>query len=213
MSAQQGWEIAAGGVGFPVAVVADGVTDPPRLTQWGGEADAPCSVTLSHEKDDVQVTTYPEIMWGAELAEIWKDLSAFVESSFGFAWEARESAPLDSEGIEVLETTWTRTENGYLEFRAYEARPEKEIDERRARRERAASEAKHRVVALPLAGSLVQATVVGDTDMWSAGFEASREDGPLVVLLSGRAIAVDSLKLELVDDLMAHLGSAQAEQH
>lgn len=143
----------------------------------------------------------------------WKDLSAFVESSFGFAWEARETAPLDFEGLEVQETTWTRTENGYLEFRSYESRPEKEIDERRARRELAAAEAEHRVIALPLAGSLVQATVVGDTDMWSAGFEAARKDGPLVVLLSGRAIAVDSLKLELVDDLAAHLGAAKAEQH
>jgi hypothetical protein len=212
-SAQQGWEIAAGGVGFPVAAVANGVTDAPRLTQWGGETDAPNSVTLSHEKDDVQVTTYPEIMWGGELAEIWKDLSAFVESSFGFAWEARESTPLDFEDLEVLETTWTRTENGYLESWVYESPSEEEANERRARRERAASEADHRVVELPLAGSLVQATVVGGTDIWSAGFETAWKGGPLVVLLSGRAIAVDSLKLELVDDLLAHLRSTQPEQH
>lgn len=98
-STQQGWEVAAGGVGFPVAAVANGVTDPPRLTQWGGEGDAPSSVTLRYEKDEVQVTTYPEIMWGGELVEIGKDLSAFIESSFGFAWEARESAPLDFEGL------------------------------------------------------------------------------------------------------------------
>jgi len=213
MSTRQGWEVAAGAVGFPVAAVASGVTDPPRLTQWGGEADdAPGSVTLSHEKDDVQVTTYPEIMWGDELAGTWKDLSDFVESSFGFAWEARESAPLDFEGLEVMETTWTRTETGYLEFRVYEPRPEEEINEIRATRERAASEARHRVVGLRLAGSLVQAAVVGDTDMWSAGFETVWERGPLVVLLSGGAIAVESLQLELVDDLLAYLRSAQTEQ-
>lgn len=69
------------------------------------------------------------------------------------------------------------------------------------------------MVALPLAGSLVQATGFGDTDLWSAGFETAWEGGLLAVLLSGREIAVDSLKLELVDDLVAHLVSAQAERH
>jgi hypothetical protein len=210
MNALQTWESAAAGVEFPVAVVAAGVAKSPRLTQWGGDTDAPNSVTLSHGKDDLQISTYPEIMWGDE--EIWEDLAAFVENSFGSAWDARESGPLDFEGLEVEETTWTRTENGYLEFRLYESPPEETIKEEEARRKRAASEAEHRVVALPLGDSLVQATVVGEAGIWSAGFETTWDDGPLVVLLSGGGAAVDSLKLDLVDDLLAHLHSAQAKQ-
>jgi len=173
-SVEQGWETAAARVDFPVAVIASGVTEPPRMTQWGGETDNPRSVTLSHGSDDVDVTTYPEIMWGGDLAEVWKDLTAFVESSFGFAWEGRETA----------------------------------LPEGRARRQRAASEAEHRLVALPLDGSPVQATVVGDSEDWSAGFETIWKGGPLVILLSGRATAIESLKLELVDDLLSHLSQS-----
>jgi hypothetical protein len=206
----QAWAAAAAGVEFPVAVVVDGVADPPRLTQWSGETEAPNSVTLRYQKDDVQITTYPEIMWGGDLIEIWKDLKAFVESSFGSAWEARESGPLDFEGLEVEETTWTRTEKGYTELKVYESPPEKEMAEMRSRRKQAAAEAKHRVIDLSLGGSFVETIVVGEADMWSAGFETTWDDGPLVVLLTGGAVAVDSLKLELVDDLLAYLQARAA---
>jgi hypothetical protein len=72
--------------------------------------------------------------------------------------------------------------------------------------------AEHRVFELPLSGSLMQATVVGASDIWSAGFETTWKGGPLAILLSGRSIAVDSLGLELIDDLLGHLQSAGSER-
>lgn len=182
MDDQKDWELVARNIGFPVAVVASGVSDPPRISQSGGDLRSPKSVTLSYDRTGVQVTTYCEVMWGGELTEIWSDLSAFVESSYGYLWEAWGSAPKDGN------------------------------NEDPSRRQRAASMAGHRVVELPLSGSLVQATVVGASDIWSAGFETAWQGGPLAVLLSGRSIAVDSLGLELIDDLLGHLQQADSER-
>jgi hypothetical protein len=183
MNGQQEWELVARNIGFPVAVVANGVTDLPRISQSGGDLRSLKSVTVSYDRDGVQVTTYREVMWGGELAEVWRDLLAFVESSYGYSWEAWGSKPQDEDHAT------------------------------QARRQRAATMAEHRVVELPLSGSPVQATVVGASDIWSAGFETAWKGRPLVVLLSGRSIAVDSLGLELVDDLLGHLQLANAERH
>lgn len=102
-----------------------------------------------------------------------------------------------------METTRIPTKEGYLEFKSYEATPVDEEEIRR--REQAASEAEHRVLELPLGSSLVQAEVVGGSDIWSAGFETVVSNAPLVALLNGEDISPESLKLELVDDLLAFL--------
>jgi hypothetical protein len=165
-------------------------------------------VTLEYGCGGMQVTTYPERLWGT--GEVWGNLADFVESSYGFAWEARDAPPLNFEGREVLETTRTPTENGFLEFTSYAPLPEEEQAERRSRRERAASEAEHRVIELPLEDSLVQVQVVGGNDLWEAGFEALVGGAPLVVLLSGADIPPESLKLKLVDDLLTYLDPSKA---
>lgn len=198
------WEIAAAAVEFPVVVVKEGVDEPPRLSQWGGDPKRPTtSVTLEHGWGGMSVTTYPEPLWGE--GEAWEGLEDLVEGSYGWGWEAKYGPPLNFEGLEAVQTTRTPTKNGYLEFTSYEPLSEEEDAECRSRRRQAASEAEHRVIELPLEDSLVQAQVVGGSDLWVAGFETLVRDAPLVALLSGAEIPPESLKLKLVDDLLTYL--------
>lgn len=196
------WEFAASAVEFPVVAVAEGVDDRPRLSSWGGDPKCPPTcVTLEYGLCGMQVTTYPVPMWGE--GEAWKDLVDFVKHDYGSGWWARNGPPLDFEGLEVVETTKIPTEKGYLEFKCYEATSVDEEEIRR--REQAASEAEYRMLELALGDSLVEAEVIGGSELWSAGFEIVVSDAPLVALLSGSDIPPESLKLELVDDLLAFL--------
>ncbi len=203
MSGVKAWEIAASAVKFPVVAVVGGVEDPPRLSQWGGDpALPPTSVTLEYGLGGLQVTTYPAPLWGDK--EFWKDLLGFVERGYGSRWEARNGPPPDFEGLEIVETRRTPTENGYIELNVYEGVPVEEDEI--SRREQAASEAEHRMIELALGDLLVQAQVVGGNDLWEAGFETLVDGAPLVGLLGGTDIPPEFLKLELVEDLLTFLG-------
>lgn len=204
MSQSRPWEIAAAALEFPVVAVREGIDVLPRLSQWSGDPErSPTSVTLEYGHGGMQVTTYSEPLWGE--GEVWRDLEDFVASSYGWDWEAKYGPPLNFEGLEVLETTRTPTENGYLEFKSYGPISEEEEAESRSRRRQAALEAEHRVIELRLEDSLVQTQVVGGNDLWAAGFETFVSDASLIGLLSGADIPPESLKLKLVDDLLTWL--------
>jgi len=64
---------------FPVARISRGAQSHGRITGWGGETTSPRSITLAYEEDHIQVTTYPEIVWG-EMTP-WANLGEFVSSS------------------------------------------------------------------------------------------------------------------------------------
>jgi len=198
------WETVAAAAEFPVAAIAAGATGKPNLCGWSGDDEAPMSLTLEYEVCGLALTSYGAPMWGPDFFTACPDLRTFVEESYGGRWWARNSEPLDFSGMEPVETTFTRTEKGYTEFRVYESPPEEDVIRDREIRMRAAAEAEHRIVEVPLGSSTVRATVVGDAEMWSAGFGATVEGGELVVLVTGGdRVGIDSLRLEVVDDLLA----------
>ena len=203
MTQQSPWEIAAASVEYPVITVAEGVIDRPRLSQWGGgEPDAPASVTLSYDSDDLQITTYSEVMWGER--EPWSDIWDLVESSFGSWWEGTEM-PLEYERLTVAEATKTPTEKGHSIFTTYESLPADQEKDRRLQRREAVTGAKHRETQLVLGDSSVQAAVVGESNYWVTGFETTSSDAPVVGLLCGTDASPDSLRLGLVTNLLEYL--------
>jgi hypothetical protein len=196
-------EIAAAGVRFPAATIVAGVSGKPTIGGWGGETEAPRSITLAYEPEGVSVTSYCEPMWGGGLSGIWPDLRTFVESSYANHRRARDSPPLDFSDKEPYETTFTRTAKGYTEFSVYEGPPEEEVRRNRKVWTDKAEEAEHREVELPLGSTRVEATVVGEPDLWAAGFSTPCDGGLLVALISGGRVEVDALALEAADDLVA----------
>lgn len=200
------WKAIAAGASFPIAVATEGPSDSPRLCGWGGETGAPDSVTLRYESENLQITTYREAPWRNESIPVWGDPAAFVEQQYGVMWAADELGMPSLEGRRVLETTKTPTNEGHLLFEVYESLPQGQVEARLEQQKRAAAEAPHRLVELPLGETAVAVTAVGDGDLWQAGFE-TEEDPPIGVALSGGAIPLESLKLELVDDLSPFLGA------
>lgn len=63
----------------PVARISKGAQSHGRITQWCGETARPRSITLAYEKDHIQVTSYPENVWG-EITPC-ANLGEFVSSS------------------------------------------------------------------------------------------------------------------------------------
>lgn len=161
-------------------------------------------MTLRYESVDVQITTYREPPWRDEMVPIWKDLAAFVEQQYGGSWAANKFGMPSFEGRRVVETTKVPTDEGHLFVEIYEPLPQDQVNARLDQEKLAAAEAPHRVVELPLGEATVTVTVVGEGDLWEAGFEAA-EDPPVVVSLSGGAIAPEALKLELVEDVLPFL--------
>lgn len=144
--------------------------------------------------------TYPKVV-GSEF-EVERSLREILESYFGSSWESRELGPPK---LDVVSADRIPAEGAYIEVRSVAPLGHEETSRRRHLQAEAVSKADHRQIDLPLGGSVVEATVIGEADMWAAGFERSWEDGMLVVLLTGGSVPFDSLKLDLVDDLLPHL--------
>ncbi|HVO54686.1 MAG TPA: hypothetical protein VMT37_09750 [Solirubrobacterales bacterium] len=210
MNEQRPSEVAAAGVRFPVAIVVAGAVGPARVQQWGGKTESPDSLTIFYEAEEIQVTTCPIRLSEDEFADlIAEEVGDWVERSYAWSWWAQQQEALDFTGLDIVETTFVKTEKGYLETRMYESLPAEEEERQRLARKEAASNAEHRVVALALGSLTVDATVVGGSEMWSAGFETPPGEVPLSVLLSGGSVPVDTLKMELVADLVTYLGQAR----
>lgn len=215
MSKRRASEIAAAGFASPAAIVGAGGAGPAQVEQWSGKTEAPDSLTVFYEAGDIRVTTY-SLRWSEDTSAMLLEdgeevVNWWVETSYGSAWWSRQPEALDFSGLEIIETTFVKTEQGYLETSMHESLPKDEEERRRLARKGVARNAQHRVVSLPLGDSFVDAMVVGGGDMWAAGFEMPPDSIPLSVLVSGGSVSVDALRLELVDDLLAHLDQTQAE--
>jgi hypothetical protein len=203
---EHSWESVAGQVPYSVAVVEGGVLSPPQLTQWGGDIDAPSSVTLLYQLEDVQITTYRDPPWG-DLSP-WNGLQSFVESSFGFAWEARTLNPPHPEELHVekaLRGTPRATDGPISE--TFSTLSKEEIHQREESRQKAMVGVQTRICNLPIGRSKVQVTTVGDGNLWSAGFDTMVKGCRVIALLSGGTVAVESLELEIVANLLDYVRS------
>jgi hypothetical protein len=195
-----GWEKAATGVEFPVAVLADSGRSP-RLTQWGGPEVTPDSVTLSYEVEDVLVTTYRGLMWG-EFSP-WGDLEGFVEDTFGFMQGGKELERPRPEELEAR--SGAPSSDDQVTSVTYRPLPDEIALERKKKRRQAVRNAERKTIDLPFDGSTNRAIVVGESGIWAAGCQILLERTPQCVLLSGGAVSVQSLRLELVHDLPKYL--------
>jgi hypothetical protein len=208
-------EIAAAGFASPAAIAAGGVAGPAQVEQWFGETESPDSLTVVYGAADISVTTY-SLRWSEDVSAMLLEegeevVNRWVETCYGSAWWLRQPEAFDLDHLKEAETRLVETRNGYFETSEYGAAAEAEEERRRMAREESARDANHRVVSIPFGDSLVDATVVGDGEMWSAGFEMPPDSIPLSVLVRGGSVPVDTLRLELVDDLLAYLDRTQAE--
>jgi hypothetical protein len=174
-------EIAAASFASRAVVIAAGASGPARVDQWGGEDEAPSFVNVSYEVAGIEVTTYAA------------------------RWSEDASAMLLDEREDVV-GWWV--ENAYAS--TWEMR-QPERKQRRSARKEAAKKAGHRTGPLPLDDSSVAATVVGDVEVWVAGFEMPADSIPISVLLHGGSTPIEALRLELVDDLLRYLDGTQAK--
>ena len=204
MNDQAPWEKAAIDFAAPALVVAQGVADRPRLTQWGGGApdDPPTGITLSYEKDDVSITTYWDAEWWTGRMPVFDDIWEFVES--GARWRFAE--PPNFEGRKVIEETKHPREEGYFVVQQYESDPPEVVERERNRIGKLVSEVEHREVDLPLGGNdPVRVMVVGGSESWDAAFETAVDGRQLIGALHGTGTPIEPLGLILVDDLVGYL--------
>lgn len=204
MNDQAPWEKAAIDFASPVLVVAQGVTDRPRLSQWGGGSpdDPPTSVTLSYDKDDVSITTYWDAEWWTGCMPVFDNIWEFVENGAGW----RFAGPFDFEGRKVIHETKHPAQSGYFVVRHYESDPPGVQEQERSRIRKLVSEVDHREVDLPLGGSdPVRTMVVRGAESWDAAFETTVKGRQLIGALHGTGTPIEPLGLILVDDLIGYL--------
>lgn len=207
MGALRSSEVAAAGIRFPVVVLTPQKGDDPRVRSRSGETSSPDSLTVEYPNRGVTITSYPEPLWGDEPHHGFPDLASTVEHGYGNVWNSREGEPPNFQGLEAEETTFTKTEKGYIECSSLDRLPGRW----KASRDRAVSEAHHRVVVLDVGGSQVESVVVGRADLWAAGFGAEWEGKSLAALLDGGSVPVESLSFEFTVDLFSRIGSAYAD--